>query len=210
MGDTMTELLALSVSVAVLGGIWAFIALGPLGGFALVWVGFIAAGCFFAAGGDTKALSKTIVGMIYGAIVAWIALLIIAKVPVPALGTVWPAIVVGVTVFFLVIVASTDLLSCVPANVYGYAALVGYTLSAGKLDALTAADNSNPLFLIVVSALEFLAVLGWANWKEPSPVFNGKDLVWTDAPPRVVVCWRPSSRISPGPVPRVDKLWSRY
>ena len=31
----MTELLALSVSVAVLGGIWAFIALGPLGGFAL-------------------------------------------------------------------------------------------------------------------------------------------------------------------------------
>ena len=127
MGDTMTELLALSVSVAVLGGIWAFIALGPLGGFALVWVGFIAAGCFFAAGGDTKALSKTIVGMIYGAIVAWIALLIIAKVPVPALGTVWPAIVVGVTVFFLVIVASTDLLSCVPANVYGYAALVGYT-----------------------------------------------------------------------------------
>ena len=90
--------------------------------------------------------------MIYGAIVAWIALLIIAKVPVPGLGTVWPAIIVGVTVFFLVIVASTDLLSCVPANVYGYAALVGYTLPAGKLDALTAADNSNPLFLIVVSS----------------------------------------------------------
>jgi hypothetical protein len=105
MGNAMTELLALSVSVAVLGGIWAFIALGPLGGFALVWVGFIAAGCFFAAGADIKALSKTIVGMIYGAIVAWIALLIIAKVPVPGLGTVWPAIVVGVTVFFLVIVA---------------------------------------------------------------------------------------------------------
>jgi hypothetical protein len=28
--------------------------------------------------------------------------------------------------------ASTDLLSCVPANVYGYAALVGYTLSAAS------------------------------------------------------------------------------
>ena len=96
---------------------------------------------------------RRIVGMIYGAIVAWIALLIIAKVPVPALGTIWPAIVVGVTVFFLPIVASADLLSCVPANVYGYAALVGYTLSAGKLDALTAADNSNPLFLIAVSAI---------------------------------------------------------
>jgi hypothetical protein len=160
MGNAMTELLALSVSVAVLGGIWAFIALWPLASVALVWVGFIAAGCFFAAGGDTKALSKTIVGMIYGAIVAWIALLIIAKVSVPALGTVWPAIVVGVTVFFLVIVASADLLSCVPANVYGYAALVGYTLSSGKLDALTAADNSNPLLLIVISAI-LGAVLGY-------------------------------------------------
>jgi uncharacterized protein DUF1097 len=156
----MSELLPLSVSVAVLGGIWAYLALGPLAGFALVWVGFIAAGCFFAAGGDTKALTKTIVGMIYGAVVAWIALLIIAQVPVPALGTVWPAIVVGVTVFFLVIVASIDLLSCVPANVYGYASLVGYTLSAGKLGALTAADSSNPLFLIVVSAI-LGAVLGY-------------------------------------------------
>src|ERR1700720_3105634 len=95
--------------------------------------------------------------MIYGAIVAWIALLIIAKVPIPGLGTVWPAIVVGVTVFFLVIVASTDLLSCVPANVYGYAALVGYTLSAGKLDALTAADNSNPLFLIILRRSNMVA-----------------------------------------------------
>ena len=97
----MSDLLALAVSVGVLGGIWAFIALGPLAGFALVWVGFIAAGCFFAAGADTKALTKTIVGMIYGAVVAWIALLIIAHVPVPTLGTIWPAIVVGVTVFFL-------------------------------------------------------------------------------------------------------------
>jgi hypothetical protein len=52
------------------------------------------------------------------------------------------------------------MLSCVPANVYGYAALVGYTLSAGKLDALTAADNSNPLFLTVVSAI-LGAVLGY-------------------------------------------------
>jgi Protein of unknown function (DUF1097) len=149
----MSELLALSVSVAVLGGIWAFIALGPLGGYALVWAGFIAAGCFFAAGADTKALSKTIVGLIYGAVLGWITLMIIAKVPVPALGTVWPAIVVGVLVFFLVIVASVDLLSCVPANIYGFAVLVGYTLSAGKLDALTAADASNPLALVIVSSI---------------------------------------------------------
>ena len=149
----MSELVALSLSVAILGGIWAFIALGPLSGYALVWVGFIAAGCFFAAGGDTKALTKTIAGMIYGAIIAWIALLIIKNVAVPLPSAIWPAIVVGVTVFFLVIVASIDLLSAVPANVHGYAAMAGYTLHATKLDTLTAADNSNPLFLLIVSSI---------------------------------------------------------
>jgi hypothetical protein len=36
--------------------------------------------------------------------------------------------VVGVTVFFLVIVGSINALSVVPANVYGYAAIVAYAL----------------------------------------------------------------------------------
>ena len=108
----MSELLALSVSVAILGGIWAFIALGPLGGYALVWAGFIAAGCFFAAGADTKALSKTIVGMIYGAILGWITLMIVKNVSVPLPSAIWPGIVVGVLVFFLVIVLRS---TCSPA-----------------------------------------------------------------------------------------------
>jgi Protein of unknown function (DUF1097) len=38
------------------------------------------------------------------------------------------AIIVGVTVFFLVIVAKVEQLSAVPGNVYGYAAVVGYSL----------------------------------------------------------------------------------
>jgi hypothetical protein len=147
----MSQLLALSVSVAVLGGIWAFICLGPLSGYLLVWVGFIAAGCFFAAGGDQKALVKTIVGIVYGAVIGWITLMIIAKVPVPSLGTVWPAIVIGVLVFFLVIVASIEVLSCVPANVYGFAMVAGYTLAKGDMDDLTVASFANPLVLVAIS-----------------------------------------------------------
>ena len=147
----MSQTTALSISIAVLGGIWAYLALGPLSGFTLVWAGFIAWGCFFHSGGDNNALAKTIVGMIYGAIIAWIALMIIVKAPVPALGVVWPAIVVGVTVFFLVIVASIGPLSVVPANVYGYAALVGYTLSKGATGALTEGSFANPLALMVIS-----------------------------------------------------------
>src|ERR1039457_1544379 len=79
-------------------------------------------GCYFGSG---TALAKTIAGTAYGALVGWVALLIIVNVPMPALGVVRPAIVVGVTVFFLVIVASIDLLLVVPANVYGYAAIMG-------------------------------------------------------------------------------------
>jgi len=154
--------MALSISIAVLGGLWAFIALGPLSGVAIVWIGFIAWGCFFHSGGDMKALTKTIAGTIYGAIVGWIALMIIVNVPVPALGTAWPAIVVAATVFFLVIVASIDLLSVVPANVYGYAAIVGYTLSKGATGDLTAASTANPLVLAIIS-LALGALFGYAS-----------------------------------------------
>jgi hypothetical protein len=167
----MPKLLALSLSIAVLGAIWAFLALGPLSGFVLVWAGFIAWGCFFHSGADEKALSKTIAGNVYGAVVAWIALLIIVNVPMPALGAVWPAIVVGVTVFFLVIVASIEPLSVVPANVYGYAATVAYSLhqgadasGVGALQRLTAASIGNPLVLLVVSMV-LGAVFGYASAK---------------------------------------------
>jgi hypothetical protein len=172
--NVMPQLTALSTSIAVLGAIWAYVALGPLSGFVLVWAGFIAWGCFFHCGGDDKALVKTIVGTAYGAIVAWIAFLIIVHVPLPGLGVIWPAIVVGVTVFFLVIVASVDALSVVPANVYGYAALVAYSLhqasapgaegqmGTGPLQNLTSASFANPLVLLIVS-LVIGAVFGYAS-----------------------------------------------
>lgn len=147
----MSSLLSLSLSIAVLGGIWAFLALGPLAGFVLVWAGFIAWGCFFHSGGDTKALTKTICGNIYGAFVGWIALLIIFRFGVGDAGVAAIAGVVAVTVFFLVIVAGMDALSVVPANVYGYAAIVAYTLHASAQPALTAMSFANPLILIAVS-----------------------------------------------------------
>ncbi|MGO8918227.1 MAG: DUF1097 domain-containing protein [Stellaceae bacterium] len=159
----MSQLVALSLSIGVLGAIWAFFALGPLSGFVLVWAGFIAWGCFFHTGGDLKALEKTIIGTVYGAVIAWIALLVIVNVPIAALGAVWPAIIVGVTVFCLVIVASVDLLSAVPANVYGYAALVGYSLhQPSALENLRAISFANPLILLVVS-LVIGAVLGYLS-----------------------------------------------
>ena len=171
----MSQLLGLSLSIAVLGAIWAFLALSPLSGYVLVWAGFIAWGCFFHSGGDNKALMKTICGTVYGAIIGWIALLIIVNVSMASLGVVWPAIVVGVTVFFLVIVASVEPLSVVPANVYGYAAIVGYSLhqasapsttpgvpGTGPLQNLATPSFANPLILLIVS-LVLGALFGYVS-----------------------------------------------
>ena len=165
----MTQFVALSLSIGILGAVWAYLALGPLSSFVLVWAGFIAWGCFFHSGADNKALAKTIVGTAYGALVAWVAFLILVHVSMPALGVVWTAIVVGVTVFFLVIVASVDLLSLVPANVYGYAALVAYALhqpsaapATGPLQNLASPTFANPLVLLVVSMV-LGALFGYAS-----------------------------------------------
>lgn len=156
----MKQLVALSVSIAILGAIWAYLALGPLSGYVLVWAGFIAWGCYFHSGADGKALTKTIVGTSYGAFIGWIALLLVVNTSVPSLGVAWPAILVGVTVFFLVIVASIDVLSVVPANVYGYAAIVAYSLhqpsadpGVGPLKNLTSGSFANPLILLILSLI---------------------------------------------------------
>ena len=150
----MSKLVALSVSIALLGGIWAYLALGPLAGMVLVWAGFIAWGCYFHTGGDNAALQKTIVGMIYGAVIAGIALWLVGSNPVglPA-GAVAAAVYIGVTVFFLVIVAGFNLLSVVPANVYGYAATAAYALQTANAGSVTAMNLTNPVLLIALSTV---------------------------------------------------------
>lgn len=149
----MSKLTALALSIAVLGGVWAFLALGPLAGSALVWAGFIAWGCYFHTGGDGAALQKTIVGMIYGAVVAGVALALVVANPIGLAASIAAPVYVAVTVFFLVIVAGINLLSVVPANVYGYAATAGYALSTSTANLTTTPDLTNPVLLVALSVV---------------------------------------------------------
>ncbi|MFW5432717.1 MAG: DUF1097 domain-containing protein [Methylophilaceae bacterium] len=160
----MSKLLALAVSIAVLGGVWAFLALNPLAGVALVWVGFIAWGCFFHTGGDTAALQKTIAGMSFGAVMAAIALALVSSGALAGLGALGAPVIIAATVFPLVIVAGANLLSVVPANVYGYAATAGLALTAGTAGSATAMDLSNPAILVIISTV-LGAVFGLASGK---------------------------------------------
>ena len=149
----MSKLTALALSIAVLGGVWAFLALGPLSGSVLVWAGFIAWACFFHAGATCEAAQKTVAGMIYGAVIAAIALSLVGANPLGLPGAAGPAVYIGVTVFFLVIVANIDLLSVVPANVYGYAATAGYALQTPNAGSVTAMNFSNPVLLVALSTV---------------------------------------------------------
>ena len=149
----MSKLTALALSIAVLGGVWAFLALNPLAGVALVWVGFIAWGCYFHTGGDGAALQKTIAGMSFGAVLAGIALYLVSSGTLGGLGALAAPLIIAVTVFPLVAVAGFNLLSTVPANVYGYAATAGLALTASTAGNVTAADFSNPVLLVIVSTV---------------------------------------------------------
>lgn len=151
----MTSLVALSISIGVLGGIATWLALSPLAGIFHIWIGFIGWATYFATGGNNESLKTTIVCGIWGAICAWVAGLVISGVPVDSLGTVWPAIVVGVTVLILCLGAHVQILSNIPASVYGYAVTAALMLLANGLNmtALTSPSAANPLVAAVISLI---------------------------------------------------------
>lgn len=160
----MSKLTALATSIAVLGGVWAFLALNPLAGLAVVWVGFIAWGCYFHTGGDNAALQKTIAGMSFGAIMAAIALALVSGGVLGGMGVLAAPVIIAVTVFPLVAVAGCNLLSTVPANVYGYAAAAGLALSTDTAGNATAMDLSNPAILVIISVV-LGAIFGMVSGK---------------------------------------------
>jgi hypothetical protein len=162
----MSQLVALSVSIGLLGGIATILYLKTG---LLIWAGFIAWACFFHSGGDTNALKNTIVGNAFGAVCAWVAALIILSFPMAdSLGLpVWAGIVVGITVLALCLAAHIKAFSSIPASVYGYAAVFAYllqTADAMTKDKLMSAGLGNALILVFVSML-IGALFGLASGK---------------------------------------------
>ena len=147
----MTSLVALSISIGVLGGVATWVAFSVLSGAYIVWIGFIAWATYFATGGNNAALKTTIVAGIWGAICAWVALLVVVNVPVDLPSNLWPAIVVGVTVLILCLGAHVEALSNIPAAVYGYAVTAGLFLTKAAVDITSVDVTANPLIVAVIS-----------------------------------------------------------
>jgi hypothetical protein len=161
----MPLLTALAISIGGLGGIATWIYLGWLPGLQ-IWATFIAWACFYHCGGKEAGLKNTIICNIAGAVLAWIALLLVTKTGLAdSIGLpLWAGICVGVTVAVLVLLANVPAFATIPAMVYGYASVAAFALLTGKFDALTSASLDNALVTVIVSMV-IGAILGYVSEK---------------------------------------------
>lgn len=122
----MDVLVALAISIGILIAGWTYVALGPA---ALpVWAGIVAWGAFFAAGGKTTGLTKTIASNLSGVFWAFLALYLNASLKG---GTGVLALLVGVAAFFMVLQAKIPALSFIPGAFLGAATAVSVVVGAG-------------------------------------------------------------------------------
>lgn len=162
----MPLLTALALSIGILGGIATYLFVGPAAALGLqIWAAFVAWAAYYHSGGKEASLKSNIPAHIWGAVLGWIALLLINAlagsmgVPLAA------GVSVAVTVIVLVFGANIPLFASIPSAVYGYACVAAYGLLAGKLATLTSASLvDNPLINIVVSMI-IGSLLGWLSEK---------------------------------------------
>jgi len=122
----MDMLLALGISIGVLIAGWTYVALGP--GALPVWAGIVAWGCFFAAGGKTTGLTKTIASNLSGVLWAFLALQAATKLGggLPVLSA-----AVGVIAFLMVMQSKIPALGFIPGAFLGAATAVSVVVGAG-------------------------------------------------------------------------------
>ncbi len=121
----MDMLTALALSIGVLIAVWTYLAVALLAW--PVWVGIIAWGTFFAAGGKIDGLIKTLGSNLSGLVWAFIAITVVTKM---GGGTPILAIMVGVIAFAMVIQSKVSFLSFIPGAFIGAATTVGAGASA--------------------------------------------------------------------------------
>jgi len=121
----MDVLVALAISIGILIAGWTYVALGVA---ALpVWAGIVAWGCFFAAGGKTTGLTKTIASNLSGVFWAFVALRAAESFGggLPVLSA-----MVGLAALVMVLQAKISALSFIPGAFLGAATAVSVVVGA--------------------------------------------------------------------------------
>jgi Protein of unknown function (DUF1097) len=142
----MDALVALGLAIGILIAGWTYVALGVA---ALpVWAGIVAWGCFFAAGGKTEGLLKTIASTLSGVLWAFLALYSWHQFGggVPLL-----SLLVGIIAFAMVLQAKIPALGFIPGAFLGAATAVSVVVGA------------NGTWVNTIIALVVGAVLGYLS-----------------------------------------------
>lgn len=163
----MSLVSALAISVGVLGGVATWLFLGPLAGSLQIWAAFIAWAAFFHCGGKEAGFRAAVLANIAGAVMAWLTLLAVSRGGLgETLGLpLWAGICVGVGVLVMILLGHLPAFAAIPAMVYGFAAMAGYSLLATDgLANLTAPSLANPLVTIILSMIVG-AVFGYVSEK---------------------------------------------
>ena len=140
----MDMLMALAVSIGVLIALW--VKVGAMASLA-VPAGIVAWACFFAAGGKTQGLQKTIASTLSGVVWVWLAMTLIGMMNMGSYA--W--VIIGIVAFILVIQSKLPALSFIPGAFRG-AAVTAWAAPADPKG-----------YLMVAVALVAGAVLGYIS-----------------------------------------------
>lgn len=110
----MDMLTALALSIGILIALW--VKVGTMASL-LVPAGIVAWACFFAAGGKTAGLQKTIASNLSGVVWVWVANMLITGM---GMGS-WAWVIIGVVAFVLVLQSKVPMLSFIPGAFCGAA-----------------------------------------------------------------------------------------
>ncbi|SON56322.1 hypothetical protein HDIA_2781 [Hartmannibacter diazotrophicus] len=159
----MNLVTALAIVIGVLGAIATYIFVGNVTGLGLqIWACFIAWASFFHCGGGEAGLKATIPANVWGSLVATVALILIGQMSGGSVPMI--AVIVGVTVFILILGAHVALLSAIPAAVYGYACTAAFGLLVAGADPMSAAVQTSPFLNISISMI-IGAIFGYVSGK---------------------------------------------
>jgi hypothetical protein len=141
-----------AVSVGALGGLAAFLALGPAAPYgAQLFAALIGWAGFTHFGGKLDGLTKSIPHYVFGVALAALALVAATRLPYgEAIGAAaWTAIAVAITLVLLVLASKLPALSEWPVSLAAYATLLATT----RADDIVALAPNNPALLTALSLI---------------------------------------------------------
>jgi hypothetical protein len=148
----MDVLVALAISIGILIAGWTYAASAEMANLP-VWAGILAWGCFFAAGGKTTGLTKTVAANLSGVFWAFLAIQALTRF---GGGTAALALLVGLAALFMVLQAKVSLLSFIPGAFIGAAAAVSVVTRTGT-DAYAHPWIKTVIALVVGALLGYLS-----------------------------------------------------